>query len=52
MAHEGGMSMKNWYQETEEDILENLHVTKDGHTPEAAAELLERKGENVLEAGK
>ena len=44
--------MKNWYQETEEDILENLHVTKDGHTPEAAAELLERKGENVLEAGK
>lgn len=44
--------MKNWYQETEEDILENLHVTKDGHTPEAAAELLESKGENVLEAGK
>lgn len=44
--------MKSWYQQTEGDILENLHVTKDGHTPEAAAELLESKGENVLEAGK
>lgn len=44
--------MKSWYQQTEGDILENLHVTKDGHTPAAAAELLESKGENVLEAGK
>ena len=44
--------MKSWYQQTEGDILENLHVTKDGHTPEEAAELLESKGENVLEAGK
>lgn len=44
--------MKSWYQQTEGDILENLHVTKDGHTPEAAAELLENKGGNVLEAGK
>ncbi|WP_418746676.1 cation-translocating P-type ATPase [Frisingicoccus sp.] len=44
--------MKSWYQQTEGDILENLHVTKDGHTPEAAAELLESKGKNVLEAGK
>lgn len=41
-----------WYQRTEEDILADLHVTKDGHTSETAAELLETKGENVLEGGK
>ena len=41
--------MKTWYQRTEEDILTELHVTKDGHRSEAAAELLETKGENVLE---
>lgn len=44
--------MKTWYQRTEEDILADLHVTKDGHTLEAAAELLETEGENVLEGGK
>lgn len=44
--------MKTWYQRTEEDILTELHVTKDGHRSEAAAELLETKGENVLEGGK
>lgn len=44
--------MKIWYQWTEEEILEDLHVTKDGHSSEAAAELLKSKGENVLEAGK
>jgi len=52
LAHEGGMNMKTWYQWTEEEILEDLHVTKDGHSSEAAAELLKSKGENVLEAGK
>lgn len=44
--------MRTWYQRTEEDILANLHVTKDGHTSKAAEELLETKGENVLEGGK
>lgn len=44
--------MRTWYQRTEEDILADLHVTKDGHTSKAAAELLETKGENVLERGK
>lgn len=44
--------MKTWYQRTEEDILTELHVTKDGHRSEAAAELLETKRENVLEGGK
>ena len=44
--------MKMWYQQTEAEVLENLHVTKDGHTVETAAETLRTKGENVLEAGK
>ena len=44
--------MNTWYQRTEEDILTELHVTNDGHRSEAAAELLETKGENVLEGGK
>ncbi len=44
--------MKTWYQWTEEEILEDLHVTKDGHSSETAAGLLKSKGENVLEAGK
>ena len=44
--------MKEWYQQTEKEVLENLHVTKDGHTAEAAASILGSKGENVLEAGK
>lgn len=44
--------MRTWYQWTEEEILEDLHVTKDGHSSEAAAGLLKSKGENVLEAGK
>lgn len=33
--------MRTWYQRTEEDILEALHVTKDGHTSEAAARTFE-----------
>ena len=44
--------MKEWYQQTEKEVLENLHVTKDGHTAEAAASILGSKGKNVLEAGK
>lgn len=44
--------MSDWYQQSENEVLEKLHVTKDGHTSEMAAELLDKKGENVLEAGK
>lgn len=44
--------MRTWYQETAEDSLKAFHVTKDGHTSEEAAELLESMGENVLEAGR
>ena len=44
--------MQMWYQKTEKEVLDQLHVTKDGHTSESAAEMLRTKGENVLEAGK
>lgn len=44
--------MSDWYQQSENEVLEKFHVTKDGHTSEMAAELLEKKGENVLEGGK
>lgn len=44
--------MKNWYEQTEKEVLENLHVTRDGYRPEDAAAVLSSKGENVLEAGK
>ena len=44
--------MKNWYEQTEKEVLENLHVTRDGDRPEDAAAVLSSKGENVLEAGK
>ena len=44
--------MKMWYQQSEEEVLQSLHVTKDGHTSESAAEILSSKGPNVLEGGK
>ncbi|WP_077609975.1 cation-translocating P-type ATPase [Clostridium sp. Marseille-P2415] len=44
--------MKDWYQKTEEEILKELHTTKEGLSAEEAAGLLASKGENVLEEGK
>nr|WP_291235315.1 cation-translocating P-type ATPase [Frisingicoccus sp.] len=44
--------MKMWYQQSEEEVLQSLHVTKDGHTSESAAEILSSKGPNILEGGK
>lgn len=44
--------MQMWYQQTEKEVLETLQVTKDGHSSEKAQNLLQSKGENVLEAGK
>lgn len=44
--------MKMWYQQAEDEVLQSLHVTKDGHTSESAAEILSSKGPNVLEGGK
>ena len=32
--------MQMWYQKTEKEVLDQLHVTKDGHTSESAAEML------------
>lgn len=44
--------MKDWYQKTEEEVLEELRTSKEGLSTEEAAGLLASKGENVLEEGK
>lgn len=44
--------MKAWYQKKSEDVLENLQVTKNGHSTSEAKRLLEEHGENVLQEGK
>lgn len=44
--------MQEWYRKSSEEVMENFHVHRDGHTAETAAEILDTKGENVLEAGR
>ena len=44
--------MHKWYQQTEADVLNHFGITKDGYSSDGAAKMLQRKGENVLEAGK
>ena len=44
--------MKDWYQKDEQEILKELHVTKEGLTAGQAETLLLEKGENVLMEGK
>lgn len=44
--------MSNWYQMKGEEVLEKMQTRLDGLTPERAGELLEEKGENVLQEGK
>lgn len=44
--------MKNWYQMTKEETLEQLGVTHDGLSSEKAKQLLEENGPNVLDEGK
>ncbi|PJJ26961.1 cation-translocating P-type ATPase [Lacrimispora celerecrescens] len=44
--------MKDWYQKTEEEVLEALHTSKEGLSATEAAGLLASKGENILEEGK
>ena len=44
--------MKDWYQKDEQEILMELHVTKEGLTAGQAETLLLEKGENVLMEGK
>ena len=43
--------MSNWYQMKGEEVLEKMQTRLDGLTPERAGELLEEKGENVLQEG-
>ena len=44
--------MKEWYQQTKEEILSQFQVTEQGLTSSRAEEILAEKGENVLEEGK
>ncbi|MDO4830894.1 MAG: cation-translocating P-type ATPase [Clostridia bacterium] len=44
--------MKNPYQLSKSEVLEQLGVTSDGHTSEKAEELLQKNGRNVLQETK
>ena len=44
--------MKEWYQQTKEEILSQFQVTDQGLTSSQAEKILAEKGENVLEEGK
>ena len=44
--------MKNWYQQNSNEVMQSFRTGKDGLTQEAAAKLLEEKGENALKEGK
>lgn len=44
--------MKDWYQKSGEEVLTELHTTKEGLSSEEAARLLASKGENILSEGK
>lgn len=44
--------MKAWYQQSQQEVLTNLHVSENGHTFGEASRLLAEKGENVLQEGK
>ena len=44
--------MKEWYQQTKEEILSQFQVTEQGLTSSQAEKILAEKGENVLEEGK
>lgn len=44
--------MKEWYQQTKEELLEHFCVTEHGLSGEEAGKRLAEKGENVLKEGK
>ena len=44
--------MKEWYQQTKEEVLQQFQATEQGLSSARAGKLLEEKGENVLEEGK
>lgn len=46
------MLMKNWYQQTNEEVLSALGTAAQGLSPQQAEELLHEKGENALLEGK
>ena len=44
--------MKHWYQLSQEEVLEQLHTSKDGLSSSAAKEILAEKGPNILKEEK
>lgn len=44
--------MRDWYQKSEEEVLNELHITKEGLSFKEAVGILSSKGENILEEGK
>ena len=44
--------MKEWYQMTEQEVLEQLQARPEGLTGTQAAQRLEEAGENVLQEAK
>lgn len=44
--------MKDWYQQTKEELLKSFHVTDQGLSTDEAAGIREEKGENVLKEGR
>lgn len=44
--------MKEWYQQTKEEVLEHLQTTEQGLSSAKAAQILAEKGENVLKETK
>ncbi len=43
--------MKEWYQQTKDEVLTGLNTRRDGLTSEEAAKVLREKGENALQEG-
>lgn len=46
------ISLNEWYQKNENEILKELHTQKEGLSSGKASALLQEKGENILEEGK
>lgn len=44
--------MKEWYQQSKQEVLSRLQTSEAGHTPKQAARILEEKGPNILQEGK
>lgn len=44
--------MKEWYQKSSEEALQEMGVSREGLSPERAQAILQEKGENILTEGK